>query len=51
MKLIDLINSEIWNLQTQDQRWAAEAVADLLEEGAISEREARRQLATNGINL
>lgn len=30
---------------------AAEAILDLLVEGAISEREAKRQLAVNGINI
>ncbi len=30
---------------------AAEAVLELLIEGVISEREAKRQLAVNGINI
>lgn len=41
----------IETLPTYHQRMAAEAILDLLVEGAISEREAKRQLAVNGINI
>ena len=45
------IETIIETLPTYNQRMAAEAILDLLVEGAISEREAKRQLAVNGINI
>jgi len=45
------IETIIETLLTYNQRMAAEAILDLLVEGAISEREAKRQLAVNGINI
>ncbi len=45
------IESIITILPTFNQRMAAEAVLELLIEGVISEREAKRQLAVNGINI
>ena len=45
------IESIITILSTFNQRMAAEAVLELLIEGVISEREAKRQLAVNGINI
>jgi hypothetical protein len=41
----------IETLPTYNQRMAAEAILDLLVEGAINEREAKRQLAVNEINI
>lgn len=41
----------IENLPTYHQRMAAEGILDLLNEDAISEREAKRQLAVNGIHI
>ena len=45
------IESIITILPTFNQRMAAEAVLELLIDGVISEREAKRQLAVNGINI
>jgi len=45
------IETIIETIPTYNQRMAAEAILDLLVEGAISEREAKRQLAVNGINI
>ena len=45
------IESIIETLPTYNQRMAAEAILELLTEGASGEREAKRQLAVNGINI
>jgi hypothetical protein len=50
-KLASKIQALIENLETVDQRFAAEGIADLLIEGVISEREAKRQLKVNGIEI
>lgn len=51
MKLAQQIAEAINELPTFDQRMAAEAIMELLKEGVISEREAKRQLAANGIAI
>jgi hypothetical protein len=50
-KLTEKLQSAIEAMPTFAQRMAAEAILDLLIEGAISEREATRQLNVNGIEI